>query len=662
MGPVRFLLLAVAALAQEPPRIRITVNLVQVDAVVTDAAGRHVADLTAGDFEIFQDGKRQRITAFSYVPGTSIVTRGGPAFAAGPKTSLRKAATAPAGKPARRVIVMVVDDLGLTTNSIYRIRAALREFVENHMQPDDLVAIVRVSGGVGVLQQLTSDKQRLLAAVERVRSTRLGRVEIDPVPPLQVGYPPIPRAGLGADRGQAMIEILRSKMYTLSSLGALNVVIRGLRDLPGRKSVMLFSEDLRLDARILEAARNVTDMANRSAAVVDVIDPRGVVHTGLRAADDLSAKGLATSPRRVNAIDEKRMNAYIHSMEGLAWLAEQTGGLFIHGDNDLSGGIQRVLADKEGYYLIGYTPGPEAFTKTREGSVPFHTLGLRLKRRGLQLRYRHGFFGVPDEQSPARRPPLVAALLSPFGAEDVRVKLTPVFGQDPEQGPYLTSLLHIDGRDLRFTEESGSRKVALETMVATLDENGHVTAQTTKALDVPVDPAKWEQFQTEGLVYAVAHYVKKPGQYQLRAAVEDRATGRVGSAASFVKVPDAADHRLTLSGILLGTVEALATADIRETSGTPAVRVFKAGSALRCELDILNARPPVETRMKIYREGREFYSGAPTTLPTDNTGRIHTLTRYTLPPGMAPGEYTLELLVTDASATAGGAIDFEVVR
>jgi hypothetical protein len=48
--------------------VKITSTLVQVDAVVTDKDGKQVTDLTAADFQIFQDGKAQKITGFSYVP------------------------------------------------------------------------------------------------------------------------------------------------------------------------------------------------------------------------------------------------------------------------------------------------------------------------------------------------------------------------------------------------------------------------------------------------------------------------------------------------------------------------------------------------------------------------------------------------------------------
>src|SRR5436305_11413915 len=45
--------------------VRITTNLVQVDAVVTDSKGKLVTDLKPEEIEIFEDGRKQKITHFS---------------------------------------------------------------------------------------------------------------------------------------------------------------------------------------------------------------------------------------------------------------------------------------------------------------------------------------------------------------------------------------------------------------------------------------------------------------------------------------------------------------------------------------------------------------------------------------------------------------------
>ena len=49
---------------QEPPPVtfRVEVNYVEVDAIVTDANGNPITDLTAKDFQVTEDGRPQTIS------------------------------------------------------------------------------------------------------------------------------------------------------------------------------------------------------------------------------------------------------------------------------------------------------------------------------------------------------------------------------------------------------------------------------------------------------------------------------------------------------------------------------------------------------------------------------------------------------------------------
>src|SRR5260370_27687116 len=84
----------------------------------------------------------------------------------------------------RRTISVVVDDLGLSFESTYYVRRALKKFVDEQMQTGDLVAIIRTSGGMGALQQFTSDKRQLYAAIERVKWYANGRGNVGAFAPL----------------------------------------------------------------------------------------------------------------------------------------------------------------------------------------------------------------------------------------------------------------------------------------------------------------------------------------------------------------------------------------------------------------------------------------------------------------------------------------------
>src|SRR5436190_12245768 len=175
--------------------VRITTNLVQVDAVVTDKNGKVVTDLKPEEVQIFEDGRQQKVTHFSYyVAESSPVEK--------PTKPLTVDKNAPPVPPyrlrpedIRRTIALVVDDLGLSFESTYYVRRALKKFVDEQMQPGDLVAIIRTSGGMGALQQFTSDKRQLYAAIDRVKWNAIGRSGVGAFAAIE---PPTPGPG-GAD-------------------------------------------------------------------------------------------------------------------------------------------------------------------------------------------------------------------------------------------------------------------------------------------------------------------------------------------------------------------------------------------------------------------------------------------------------------------------------
>src|ERR1017187_8747953 len=154
----------------------VTSTLVQVDAVVTDGKGRNIADLAPGDFQVLIDGKPQPLTHFSYVrlsteaPTTASVpaAKTGTVLPPPPSAQLRP-------EDVRRTVVLMVDDLGLSFESMAFVRSSLRKFIENQLQPGDLVAVLRTGSGSGALQQFTADKRVLLSVIDGLRWNPHGR-------------------------------------------------------------------------------------------------------------------------------------------------------------------------------------------------------------------------------------------------------------------------------------------------------------------------------------------------------------------------------------------------------------------------------------------------------------------------------------------------------
>ncbi len=100
----------------------------------------------------------------------------------------------------------------------------------------------------------------------------------------------------------------------------------------------------------------------------------------------------------------------------LSYLAQRTGGLFLRNRNDLSTGIERVMQDQQGYYLIGYRPD-ETTIDAETGRRRLHNLNVKVKRSGMKVRSRAGYMGVSDEDKRSRprtrAEQLTAALTSP---------------------------------------------------------------------------------------------------------------------------------------------------------------------------------------------------------------------------------------------------------
>src|ERR1041385_1582222 len=304
--------------------VKITTNLVQVDAVVTDKNGKVVTDLKPEELQIFEDNKPQKITRFLYSSSPSATDRRAEPAVAN-KTTDSNAPDAPpkalTRNDVRRSIALVVDDLGMSFESIAYVRRALTKFVNEQMQPGDLVSIIRTGGGTGALQQFTTDKRRLSAAIEQVKFNLMGRGDVSAFAPLR---PPDLKIPDEAENRNQTAENFRAEAYSVGTLGTLRYVVQGLHEMPGRKSVLLFSDDLKIfnpadtnrTNRVQVALELLTDLANRASVVIYTMDARGLTPIGLQAQDNSQAGApIGRSPGLGGPIGVSRARAELDREE-----------------------------------------------------------------------------------------------------------------------------------------------------------------------------------------------------------------------------------------------------------------------------------------------------------------------------------------------------------
>jgi len=690
--------------------VKISTNLIQLDVTVTDKNGKIVTGLSAEDFEVFENDEKQTITNFSFVSSMPeikpVLTPGkNQAGVPIPPVQIRPAQI-------RRTIALVVDDLGLSAESIHFVKRALKKFVDEQMQPADLVAIIRTGSGTGALQQFTSDKNMLYTAIEKIRWNPLGRAGVttfaarEPTLQEQVqATTAIPMGGdltltEGAveaekDRITAFNE-LREDIFAVGTLGAINYIVKGMNELPGRKSIMLFSDgfsictdtDMKNDGgrctRMRDALQQLTDLCNRAAVTIYTQDARGLTPTALTVQDI-----PATNPKSLREGLTERTDELRDKQQGLEYLAEETGGRAILNNNDLNKGLEKLLEDTKGFYLIGYQPDAETFdSKTRR----FNKLIIKVKRSDLNVHYRSGFFGVADSdvrrtaaQNETPLQQILKPLTSPFAANEINLKLNTIFGKDERNGAFLHSFLHIDARDLKFSEApDGTKQATFDVLAISYGENGAIVEQVGENYTIKIKNEKYQNLLNNGFVYNFVFPIKKPGAYQMRVALRDAASAKVGSASQFIEVPDLKKESLTLSGILL---ENLTEAEWKARNSSPnsnqnqtnlkqdtSLRRFKRGTILSYSAEIYNAKfdkaqkPQMQTRIRLFRDGKLILDGKPS--PFNAAGQ-NTPAKFSfagalgLGNEMKPGDYVLQIVVIDNLAktknkTATQWIQFEI--
>src|ERR1035438_10049066 len=473
-----------------------------VDALALDANGRPVTDLTAADFELTQGGRSRKITNFTWFD-----------------TRQHTSVTLPAQLEALdllpdeigRNLVVVVDDLGLSPAGIDAVCGTLKAFLADSMSSGDRMAILRGSEGSGVLQQLTGDKRILLNAIDGIRY-------------LGGGTSP---AGAGGASWLTLVYALQ-----------------GLRDFPGRKVVVLFSENPGLVGPLPGTdVAEVAYAAHAAAASVYALNP------------------LSATPGVTSA-----------APGALEALAHDTGGWF-------GGDFAQVLRNEQGYYAIGFQPGEDNSVELSGRRPPATFAQLKVLRPGVAVRSRAGYishrprveFAAPEEH----RVLLNTALRSPFAASDIRVRLTALFSTYSKDGPTVDLAVLLDAHDFSFIHDSEDKYHGAGRLgIAAYRDDGRVTVLAERNYRVNLPPAEYRDWLEYGLSLPFLMKLPGPGAWQIRVVVADSASDRLGSATQFVQIPDIPQGGLALSGLSLRGAPPADNAP-PDPRTEPAGRVFK---------------------------------------------------------------------------------------
>ena len=696
----------------EEPAIRISTELVQLDVVVTDKKGKVVSGLSKSDFELYENGKKQQISFFEYVDATRSRQVPGQAKPGEPELS-------PQGLSAgevRRIFAFVVDDLTIRIEDLVYLRQMLTNFVDNQMQPSDLVAIVRTVGGKGLLQQFTSDKALLRRAIEALtprthplsqfsnpaapRVTAVptpastgGEGELIELEAVDIAVEPIDVASPHQDTNRA----LRASM----SLGTASFLIESMKQLPGRKSLVLISGGLPiLGAQGTEAPApgvpvvttpnvevgaityflNVlADDATRAGVAIHTLDLRGLeAYRAVASFEDSPGRSMVSSGTPGNpggrgdfarVADETLLGRDpTDSHLGLRWLSSATGGVSMLKRNDLEAALGEIVTASDGYYLVAYTPSDAKFNNK------FRKIEIKVRGDGLKVYSRRGYFAREDKPVAApstRRDDLLAAIHSPLARRDIDLDAMLLYKATQTRDGAIDIHLIINPRKLKFEPAGEKQQTEFEVAGFVFDQLGKLRGGFNETITASLTPDEFRTVSAGGLSYS-ANTNLPPGVYQVRLAVRDNRTNSIGTRSRYLEIPDLSKGLLGASSLLLGAVPA---GDVQAGNPTPitANRQISRKQDMRYAVIIYNPKlkdntPQVRTQLAISQNGQVLFKEAEETVPAVNLkdGQLLKWGQLKLS-AVRPGRYTMTISITDPLAdkkaqTLTRTMDFIVVN
>ncbi len=525
-----------------PVRLRTEVDVVEVPVVVRDGQHRAVAGLTRNNFEIYDTGVRQTITAFSEQRFTPHVDAGGGAKAVAAN------AAGPKGESRPRFVALCFDDLNTEALALKPAKEAAERFVKTSLAPGDRVAVATVAQSQD--SEFTGDVPKLVEQIAKVtshfRSTddsvqqclRIRPYEAylianhmddellkaktaecsacyhAPCPPNQV-----------TSMSEAIWEHALSN--SKNTLRVLEGLVDGMAKLPGERMILLASTGF-LTGNLEVAEDLLMAKALHAQVVINTLDAKGlyVVNPG----GDASTARAVWAPPLAQVVETKNAERVADAPNSaMAVLASGTGGAFYHNNNDLALGFRRLGMLPETMYVLGFSPSGVA------ADGHFHSLKVRLaadKRYSLQARL--GYAASSANAAAPNSPP--SKLDSEAMASDPITDLPVRFTWEQWAGPPgITMVAHLDLDHLHFETRQDRRAQKLAFVGVLLDSRGAFVTGKRSELDLNLTDATFAQLAKAGLTVSMT-LPAPPGSYSVRGVVEDALEGKLTAAGGAVEI------------------------------------------------------------------------------------------------------------------------------
>jgi VWFA-related protein len=502
------------------PTFRSGVDLVSVDVTVLDRDRRPVRGLTAGDFEVYDDGVLRPVeTVVAVDPPPPVAPTAAWMRDVPPDVTVNTTL-----RSQGRLVVIVIDDGSFQQadtadlGAIQKTRTIATEVV-NHLGASDLGAVVFTSANRSA-QNFTPDRRRLLAAIQDA-----------PLVPSPTRSPSRPTEN-GDDRGDCFCG--------LCSIDVVRRVSESLAEVSDRRKILFYVSVGRLLERggvtISERLGNHSAVCNsrRGDALPELLQAAQAANVTIQALD----------PGGLRSEQVPQLLDYLRTV------AENTGGRAIVNNNDADQQVPALFQESSSYYIVGFHP-----TDVRADGRP-HSLRIRVKQPGLKVLARTSFIlpkpGTPRAARTSNADAgLRLALSGAVASADVplAINVAPFRGRgDRAVLAIVLGVRQHDPADPSDLARQAERTATVDVQTSVFGPEGKAFGSSRQTLRLNINPGGAEAWEYETL----SRVSVPPGRYEVRAAIRTVSDAKTASVYSYVDVPDFADERLSLSGLVLG--------------------------------------------------------------------------------------------------------------
>jgi VWFA-related protein len=500
--------------------IRTNVHVVEVGIVATGAKGAPARGLGARDFRVWDNGKEQAIANFEKA-GSPPAAAGGAELPPNTYTNrVAEAASDKSGKPRPQVLSMIVLD---SVNTKYRFQTWARRAVEkilDRLDPGQRVAIYAMGSKLRTIHDFSSDKASLLAKLRAYHGEVPNRDDL--LEDLDLGTargvgtpgrkPCVPRTD-----PETPLELVNLQARILDTLGGLEALANQVKGVPGRKNILWMTGAFPVSVGQLALAgpiiapsalsgRPSPFQANRNYAV-EMKRTMAVLNDAGVSVYPIDARGLSCNPD---------VNINIGTMRDFA---DATGGKAFYNRNDLATGVRAALDDSREIYVLTYSPQP----MVADGA--YHGIRVQTSKRGVQLRYRQGYYAPGKDEAGGAGPPdrLAEAVSSPVDASGIGIQATV-----EEAGDDIALAIHVDPAGINLVPNAGRWVGALGLEAMQLGAAGERLGGVNQAAKLNLEQATYQRAFEQGLPFKMK-FRREPGAIAVRIGVVDERGAHTGS-------------------------------------------------------------------------------------------------------------------------------------